>query len=214
MKKILITLMALVLAVSLPMTAFAAGAFLSSPSTNAPTELIEFTVPDGCTATIIVTPYSERHTLSEDERKALEDAYDDIAGTTNLGDIVDGLNDLADKAGIDVSSLAVSDLFNVGYEGCKDHDNHSYTIKLKPEILKNFFKVIQYVNGKWIVVENATVDGEYLTMSSKYYGPVAIVVETGNTQTGDAFPWIYVVLMIVSAAGLVTVSVLYKKSAA
>jgi len=214
MKKIVVSLLALVLAVSLPVTAFAAGAFLSSPSANAPTELVDYEVSEGCDAEIIITPYGERDTLDEDDRKLLEEAYEQIAGTENLGDLVEGLKELAEKAGIDVSTLAVSDLFNVGYKGCDDHGDHSYTIKLKPEVVKNFFKVIQYVNGKWIIIENATVDGEYLTMSSKYYGPVAIVVETGDTQTGDTFPWIYLVLMAVSAAGLVAVSVLYKKNAA
>lgn len=214
MKKIVVSLLALVLAVSLPMTAFAAGAFLSSPSANAPTELVDYEFTDGCEAEIILTPYGERDTLDEDARKLLEEAYDQIAGTDNLGDLVEGLKELAEQAGIDVSTLAVSDLFNLGSEGCDDHGNHSYTVKLKPEVLKNFFKVMMYVDGKWIIIENATVDGEYLTMSSKYYGPVAIVVETGDTQTGDAFPWIYLVLMAVSAAGLVAVSVLYKKNAA
>lgn len=212
MKKIVISLLALVLVFTLPMTAFAAGAFLSSPSANKGTELVDTELSEGCDAEIIITPYGERDTLSDAERKLLEEAYDQIAGTKNLGDLVEGLKDLADKAGIDVSTLAVSDLFNVGFEGCDGHIDHSYTIKLKPEIIKNFFKVMQYVNGKWIIVENATVDGEYLTMSSKYYGPVAIVVETA-AKTGDSFPWIYLVLMAVSAAGLVAVSVMYKKKA-
>lgn len=212
MKKIVVSLMALVLALSLSVTAFAAGAFLSSPSANAGTELVDVTLSEGCNATIIITPYGERDTLSDEARKLLEEAYDSIAGTDNLGDLVEGLKELAEQAGIDVSTLAVSDLFNIGYEGCDGHADHSYTVKLKPEVLKNFFKVMQYVDGKWIIVENATVDGEYLTMSSKYYGPVAIVVETA-AKTGDSFPWIYLVLMVVSAAGLVAVSVMYKKKA-
>ena len=212
MKKIAITLLALTLAVCMPLTAFAAGAFLSSPS-NTTTELVDYDFTDGCGATLIVTPYGERDTLDEDSRKTLEEAYGQIAGNKNLGDLSDDLKALAEKLGLDVTNLAVSDLFNIGYEGCDDHTDHSYTVKLKPEILKNFVTVMQYVDGKWIVVENAKAEGGYLTMSSKYYGPVAIVVEKGNTATGDSFPWIYLVLMVVSAAGLVTVSVLYKKKA-
>lgn len=212
MKKIAITLLALTLAVCMPLTAFAAGAFLSSPS-NTTTELVDYDFTDGCGATLIVTPYGERDTLDEDSRKTLEEAYGQIAGDKNLGNLSDELKDLAEKLGLDVTNLAVSDLFNIGYEGCDDHTDHSYTVKLKPEILKNFVTVMQYVDGKWIVIENAKAEGGYLTMSSKYYGPVAIVVEKGNTATGDSFPWIYLVLMVVSAAGLVTVSVLYKKKA-
>lgn len=214
MKKIVISLLALVLAVSMPLTAFAAGAFLNSPSANAPTQLVDYEFTDGCEAKIILTPYSERHKLSDEDRERLEDAYDSIAGTKNLGDLVEALKEAAEKAGIDPSKLAVSDLFNLDYEGCDDHDDHSYTIKLKPELLKNFFKVMCYIDGKWVVIENATVDGEYLTIKGNYYGPMAIVVETSGTQTGDSFPWIYMVLMVVSAAGLVVVSVLYKKNAA
>lgn len=213
MKKMAITLLAMVLALALPLTAFAAGAFLSSPSTNKATELVDYEFSDGCTAKLVITPYAERDTLDDAARKLLEEAYAQIAGDKNLGNLSDALKALAEKKGVDVTNLAVSDLFNIGYEGCDGHANHSYTVKLKPEILKNFFTVMQYVDGKWIVVENATVNGEYLTMSSKYYGPVAIVVEKGDTATGDSFPWIYLVLMVVSAAGLVAVSVMYKKKA-
>ena len=212
MKKIAITLLALTLAVCMPLTAFAAGAFLSSPS-NTTTELVEFTFTDGCGATLIVTPYGERDTLDDNSRKILEEAYGQIAGEKNLGNLSDDLKALAEKLGLDVTNLAVSDLFNIGYEGCDGHADHSYTVKLKPEILKNFVTVMQYVDGKWIVIENAKAEGGYLTMSSKYYGPVAIVVEKGNTATGDSFPWIYLVMMVVSAAGLVAVSVMYKKKA-
>lgn len=211
MKKILVSLMAVVLVLSLSVSVFAAGAFLSSPSNNH-TTLEEYEFTDGCDAEIIVTPYGERDTLDDDSRKTLEEAYDDIANNKNLGDIVEGLKDFAEKNGKDVSSLAVSDLFNVSYEGCDDHTDHEYTIKLKPELTENFVTVLQYVNGKWIIVENAKVAGGYLTMSSKHYGPVAIVVDAG-TPTGDSFPWIYVVMMAVSAVGLVAVSVLYKKKA-
>lgn len=212
MKKMAISLLALALAVCMPLTAFAAGAFLSSPS-NTTTELVDYEFTDGCGATLIVTPYGERDTLDEDSRKTLEEAYGQIAGDKNLGNLSDELKDLAEKLGLDVTNLAVSDLFNIGYEGCDDHTDHSYTVKLKPEILKNFVTVMQYVDGKWIVIENAKAEGGYLTMSSKYYGPVAIVVEKGNTATGDSFPWIYLVMMVVSAAGLVAVSVMYKKKA-
>lgn len=212
MKKMAISLLALALAVCMPLTAFAAGAFLSSPS-NTTTELVDYDFTDGCGATLIVTPYGERDTLDEDSRKTLEEAYGQIAGDKNLGNLSDELKDLAEKLGLDVTNLAVSDLFNIGYKGCDDHTDHSYTVKLKPEILKNFVTVMQYVDGKWIVIENAKAEGGYLTMSSKYYGPVAIVVEKGNTATGDSFPWIYLVMMVVSAAGLVAVSVMYKKKA-
>lgn len=214
MKKIAVSLLSLVLVMSLSVSVFAAGAFLSSPSNNH-TELVDYDfTDDDCDAILIITPYGERDTLDEDSRKILEEAYDQIAGTKNLGDLSDELKDLAEKLGVDVSNLAVSDLFNIGYEGCDDHTDHGYTVKLKPEIVKNFVTVMQYVNGEWIVVENAKVEGGYLTMSSKYYGPVAIVVEKGNTATGDSFPWIYLALMVVSAAGLVTVAVMSKKKTA
>lgn len=211
MKKIAVSLMALVMVFSLSVTAFAAGAFLSSPSKNH-TQLVEYQFTEGCTGKMVITPYGERDTLDDYARKLLEEAYGQIAKDKNLDNLVDGLKELAEKNGKDVSSLAVSDLFNIGYEGCDSHADHDYTVKLKPELTDNFFTVMQYVNGKWIIVENAKVEGGYLTMSSKYYGPVAIVVDAG-TPTGDAFPWIYVVLMAVSAMGLVAVSVLYKKKA-
>lgn len=215
MKKIVVTLLALVMALSLPMTAFAAsGAFLSSPSTNADVQMTEFSFTGNCGGKLFVTPYGDIAELDDVARNAMEDAYNSIAANKDLSKIVDALKAKAEAAGIDVTNLAVSDLFYLGYDGCADHNGHTYTVKLKPEVLNSFFSVMQYVDGKWVVVENAKVEGGYLTLSGNTYGPIAIVVQKDGTATGDAFPWIYVVLMAVSAAGLVAVSMMYKKKVA
>ena len=215
MKKIVVALLALVMALVLPMSAFAAsGAFLSSPSANADVQLIEYSFTGNCGGKIVLTPYGDIAELDDAARLAMEEAYKQIAANKDLSKIVDGLKAMADAAGIDVTNLAVSDLFYLGYDGCADHDGHTYTVKLKPEVLNNFFTVLQFVDGKWVIIENAKVEGGYLTLSGDAYGPIAIVVEKDGTATGDAFPWIYVVLMAISAAGLVAVSVMYKKRVA
>lgn len=211
MKKVLVALLVVVMVMALPMTAFAAGAFLSSPSSNADTELVDVTFSDGCTAQVVLTPYGDRVELDDDARKLLEEAYKQISENKDLSKIVDSLKELADKLGVDSATLVVSDLFNVDYVGCDDHEDHTYTVKLQPEVIKNFVTVMQLVDGKWVIVENARVEGEYLIMTSGNYGPTAIVVEGDSPVMGDSFSWIYVVLMAVSVVGLITVSVLYKK---
>lgn len=215
MKKIVVTLMALALAVVMPLSAFAAsGAFLSSPSTNADVQLIEYSFAGNCGGKLYVTPYGDIAELDDAARQAMEEAYNQIASNKDLSKIAADLKAMAEAAGIDVTNLAVSDLFYLGYTGCENHDGHTYTVKLKPEVLNNFFTVMQYVDGKWVIIENAKVEGGYLTLTGASYGPIAVVVEKDGTATGDSFPWIYVVLMAVSAAGLVAVSVMYKKKTA
>ena len=213
MKKILASVMALVMVATLTVSVFAAGAFLSSP-TNNHTTLEDYSFSDNCGAELILTPYGDRDQLDDATRKTLEEAYDSIASNSDLSKIVEGLKEYAESKSVDPSAVKVSDLFNLSYKGCDDHGNHTYTAKMKPEYVKNFVGVMQYVDGKWILIKDVRIENGYLIMTSSYYGPTAILVSGGSPVTGDAFPWIYVVLMVVSAAGLATVVVLSKKRTA
>lgn len=218
MKKAMVTLLAIVLVLSLPMTVLAAGGFVSSPGANEYPFLIEGGVNDeNCDGNIVVTPYSDRDQLDAADREDMEEARDEIEDAKNLTDLCDDLKDIAKDKGVKEKNLAVSDLFHIGMENCDDHNGHGdFDVTLKPSTANNFVALMKRVNGKWVLVKNAKVSGDHLLFTSDEFGAYAIVVNTaaGNVQpplTGDAFPWLYVVLMVVSAAGLVTLFVVYKK---
>lgn len=212
MKKIVTSVMALVLMLTMGLSVFAApGGFLVSPGTKPTPTLLEESIYD-CDGELLVTPYSERHTLPDEDREELEDAYDQIREHKDLSDLCDELEELAEKNKHSVKRYAVSELFDVSYKGCDEHDDHTdFRAVLKPESTKNFIALMTLVNGVWTIVEDVKVDGDTLIVEGANYGPYAIVVNTGSGATGDSFPWIYVVLMAVSAAGLVVLAVVYKK---
>lgn len=215
MKKIVTSVMVLALILSLGLSVFAApGGFLVSPGTKPTPTLVDGSITD-CDGDLVVTPYSERHDLPDDERDLLEDAYDQIRDHKDLSDLCADLEEIAKENKDNVKRYAVSELFNVGYEGCDAHDNHTdYKAVLKPQSTKNFVALMALVDGEWVIVENAKVDGNHLVVEGAYYGPYAIVVDTGSGATGDSFPWIYVVLMAVSAMGLVVLAIAYKQKKA
>lgn len=223
MKKTISITLALVLLVSLCLSAMAApGSFIVSPSNNTTPILVDSSNEShDCTAEIVITPYSERDTLPEDAKQKIEDAYDSIAGTSDLTDLNSDLAGIAESMNISTGALGVSDLFDVSYNSCDVHNEHGkFTIKLEAEMLDSFVALMYWDGSNWVIVEGAFVDENgYLNFVTDKFGPYAIVVNTGAEnveppKTGDEFPWIYVVLMVASAAGLVVVLFLSRKKKA
>ena len=219
MKKVLALIIAVVLVMALSVTAVAApGLFISSPSGNSAPELESATNEDeDCTADVVITPYSERDTLDDATQKEIEEAYKQIVNSDDLSDLCAALEEAAKAAGVDTEDLAVSDLFDMHYINCVTHDDHgAFTITFKSGTLDNFVALMQYIDGEWQMVKGATVDKNRvrLTFTADELSVMAIVVaaETDKPQTGDTFPWIYVVLLAASAAGLAVVGVIALKN--
>ena len=212
MKKLITSVMVMVLILSMGLSVFAApGGFLVSPSTKHTPTMIEGVIVD-CDGELVVTPYPDRHELPDEDNDQMEDAYDQIRDNKDLSKLVDGLDDIAKKNKHNVERYAVSELFHIGSKGCEEPDVHNkFKVVLKPASTKNFVALLTLVDGVWVLVEDVEVDGDHLIVNGTNYGPYAIVVNTGSGATGDSFPWIYVVLMGVSAMGLVVLAVVYKK---
>jgi len=211
MKKLLALCLALVIVVSVSVTAFAAGGFIESPSNNPAPEIIEVTNEDeDCEGEIVITPYPDRDKLPDDERAKLEDAYDSIASTDDVKDLNEDLKELADD-----KNLGVSDLFNMGMTGCEDHDGHgAFKIKLKADTLKNFVGLLRFDGKNWILVEGASVSGEYLSFNTKEFGPFAVVVDTGadsTPKTGEDSSIYFWIMVFAGSALAVVVLLLVKK---
>lgn len=226
MKKVMAIVLSFVMVMSMSITVFAKpGAFVSSPSGNpAPTLVEGKPQSDDCTGELIITPYSERDTLSEEIRAQFEKAYNEIVAATDLTKLNADLAALAAKLNIRSADLAVSDLFDITYIGCDVHEGHGYfDITLKADTLDRFVGLLHLDGDNWELVEDAkveTVNGEkHLTFSIDDFSPFAIVVNTDDgatpPQTGDNnMIALYVVVMAVSALALVIIWRLKKKQSA
>lgn len=225
MKKILTACLALVMVMTMSITVFAApGGFLSSPSGKLAPDLVDYSnSSDDCEAELVLTPYANRGSLPDPLRINFESAYNSIANTNNISNLNSDLTKIVQELNLSSDDLGISDFFNIHSKNCDIHEDHgAFTIKLKPETLENFVALMRYDGEKWVIVEGAKIlsDGMHLTFASKELGPFSIVVNTADSkltdtdspQTGDSFPWIYVILIAVSVAGLAVVAVLYTKS--
>lgn len=198
MKKLLVMLLAVIMVCSFSVTALAAG-FVESPSNNDAPVVVEGETSnetEDCDAEIVITPYSERNELPAQEKTWMEEAYKQISNTISIADLSSELKGLCSKEDIEAKNLAVSDLFDIYYEGCTEHegDDHGYfTITFKTETLQNFVALLHYKHNEWDMVEGAKVsaDGTKLTFKVKDFSPFAIVVDTSvktdKPTTGDTF---------------------------
>lgn len=209
MKKLLVLCMALVMMLSMSLSVFAAGGFVSSPAGKQSPELVEYdNESDDCVAKVDVTSLSNKEQLPEDVRKQLEDAYISIKNAEDIGVLNDEIANYAEKYDINVSDLAVSDLFNVSQSDCSNHNEHgSFNLTFKAEALQNFVCLLQHLDGKWQIVENAKVtnNGEHLEFTADKLSQFAIVVNTGKSQSvapqtnDNGIVYVYAVVAFVSA---------------
>jgi hypothetical protein len=185
MKKVLIFCLVMVLAFSMSLTVVADdGGFVSSPTGKTAPTLVDYTnESEDCEASLVITSYTDREQLSEEARKAIEEAYAEIKANFDLSVLNTQLARLAADMGIPVSHLAVSDLFDISLAEDDEHNEHGkFTIKLKSESLANFICLFHYVDGEWKIIEDAEVskDGRVLTFTEDEFSPFAIVTYNGN----------------------------------
>lgn len=222
MKKVLALCLVIAMLASLSIAAFAApNGFVSSPSGGRRPPVIEKFDPvdDDCTADLIITPFGDKNQLSEDERKEMEDAYDDIVNADNLGDLNKELADAAKEQGIDPDDLAVGDLIHLGCSGCEDHEGHvKFDVTLDAEGLDKLVGVIyRDENGDWHWVDDAKVQDGKLHFTGDGYHPYAIildntVVDEESSETSDTNTIIIcIAVMVVTAAALAVVLIKGKK---
>lgn len=225
MKKVLVFCLTVVFMASMTLTAFAApGAFVKSPTGNPAPTVIEFKCADeGCTARLVITPYGERKKLSAFLQDLLNKMYDLIKGTNDLTTLNADLAKLAKDKNIKGTNLAVSDLFDIHYEGCDNHEeHHDFDIVLSADSLKNFVGLLHMKSDGTNTIElikgaKVTGDGDHLAFSVGSFSPFAVVIDTSAnpSQTGDdnLIP-VYASVMAVSALGIILILVKSKKQSA
>lgn len=208
MKKFLAVCLALIMAVSGTVFAFAQGGFVSSPSGNPAPVIINVNFEEGsCKPEIVVTPYSERDNLDQKRESDMNAAYDEIAANNDLTKLCAALASVAAAKGIPVENLAVSDLFDVTAHHNGNHDFcGKIVITLSAETIKNFVALLHRNNGKWELVTDVVINEAENTIefSTRDFSPFAIVVDTSAENlpnTGEALI-IPAVAMLVSAVAL------------
>ena len=228
MKKVLCMLMALVLAVSLAVPAFAADTFVPSITYKDGPDVIEAIQKsdeeekdvDDCVVVTTLKQAEEKKTdISQEDRDLLKEVYDALKnGTMKLpieGDYV------------------VWELFDLSfeYEDCREdeeHGNKDEQLKKQGNTLTVTFKlgikptetisVLAYVDGKWVAVE-ATNNGDgTLTCVFEDICPVVFCREKSATeqapQTGDTLGKgmiLWVAVLVVSAAAIVVLVINRRK---
>lgn len=212
MKKVLVVLLAVIMMMSMTLTAFAApGKFVSSPTGQQAPIVISFE-DDECTGSLIITPYGDRDELPAALQALMKKAYDEIKASTDLTELCAALKNLAAAKKIKGTNLAVTELFDIRVEGCTIHDgHHDFDIVINPDTLKNFVGLLHMKeNGEWELISDAKViaNGDHLAFSVDTLSPFAIVVNTGAnpSQTGESnMIYVYIAVMAVSALAIVLI---------
>ena len=224
MKKVLTVCMVIMMLASITVSAWAAPeGFVSSPSGNAAPTVEEFAPADeGCTATLVITPFADKATLPAELQKLFDQAYQSILNATDLTSLNAALKAAVEDKNINPQNLAISDLFDIHYTDCDFHDGHKdFDIVLGAETLGSFVGLLHMnKDGEWEWVEDAKVssDGERLTFSVDSFSPFAIVVDTANLEvppTGDNimnYVWITVAVAAAFAATVVVFFISNKKN--
>lgn len=186
MKKLFTILLALVMVLSLSLTVMAApNNFVESPSNNrAPIINSCENEDEDCTADVVVVPFGDRDKLTPEQKQEIQDAYDQIIGSSDLSDLFNGLDSVLTPGTI-TSDFSVSDLFNMHYTDCDLHGGHGkFKIELSTETLKGFVGLVQIVDGQWQTVTDAKVeDGKYLSFTVKDLTTFAIVVDRTKAES-------------------------------
>ena len=185
MKKIIMLCLMVAIIASMSVSVFATtGGFVSSPSNNqAPKLLSVKTDGKNVTPEFDMTAYADRDELSEEARKEIEEAYASIKENVDLSSLNAALAKVAKKLDVEVSELAVSDLFDLApKDEATFEDGEKHTVAIKAETLKNFVSLLHYEDGEWVIVEDAEVsdDGKNLTFTVDGFSPFATVVSTGD----------------------------------
>ena len=174
---------------------------------------------------LVLTSYKDRASLP-DGGADMEAAYNLINGASSLDALNSGLKTAADALGVDVADLVVTDLFDLSLvndagdfllDKEKLAEYAPITVSLKADLLDTFVGLLHYVDGQFVIVDNAKVVNGTLVFTVDTLSPFAIVVDsegganqggsstepgtsdTPSPDTGDAAPFGYAVVLAVAA---------------
>ena len=87
MKKVIASVLSLMLVLALSVSVFATGGFVKSPTLDKAPTVEDVTVETGTAPTVTVTPYDDRHDLATEDKADLEVAYNEIKAAADLKEL-------------------------------------------------------------------------------------------------------------------------------
>lgn len=229
MKKFISLFLAALMVMSFGLSSFAATEFVKSiEAKDAPeivtpegygddiaalildkTDAVKDTVPRD---ELIITPFDPKGT--DDIQKELKSAYDSIRANKISGVLSDADKKEIENAGVKVSNLVVTDLFDVYYtkQDTLSEDNKlnvTFSTDLKLKTTDKLFVMVE-VDGVWIKVPakdvKITPNGN-INVSFTKLCPVAFMIESEPDNTSSAIPvWFWIALASVSLLAIVLIS--------
>ncbi len=120
--------------------------------------------------------YSKRSALTAKQRREFIKCYNDVKKHTDLTELTEDIADIAEEQGLDVSDLAVSDIF---YSVLPKNKESGTRVRVKAPNLDKFVALLCYSNGEWSVVKDAKVNANgKLVFKTKKAAAYAIVIDT------------------------------------
>lgn len=120
--------------------------------------------------------YSKRSALTAKQRREFIKCYNDVKKHTDLTELTEDIADIAEEQGLDVSDLAVSDIF---YSVLPKDKKSGTRVRVKAPNLDKFVALLCYSNGQWSVVKDAKVNANgKLVFKTKKAAAYAIVIDT------------------------------------
>ena len=115
MKKVIASVLSLMLVLALSVSVFATGGFVKSPTLDKAPTVEDVTVETGTAPTVTVTPYDDRHDLATEDKADLEVAYNEIKAAADLTKVAADLTKVAADKKVEAKNLAISDLFDISH---------------------------------------------------------------------------------------------------
>lgn len=231
MKKFISLFLAAIMVMSFGLSSFAATEFVKSieakdaPEIVSPegygddtaallldkTNAVKGTIPR---AELIVTPFDPKGT--DDVQKELGAAYESIRANKISGVLSDADKKEIEDAGVKVSNLVVTDLFDLYYtkQDSLSEDNKlnvTFSTDLKLKTTDKLFVMVE-VDGVWIKVPSKDVkitSNGNINVSFTKLCPVAFMIETEPDNTSSAIPLgFWIALAAVSLLAIVLIAFL------
>ena len=109
-------------------------------------------------------------------RREFIKCYNDVKKHTDLTELTEDIADIAEEQDLDVSDLAVSDIF---YSVLPKDKKSGTRVRVKAPNLDKFVALLCYSNGQWSVVKDAKVNANgKLVFKTKKAAAYAIVIDT------------------------------------
>ncbi len=180
-------------------------------------QVVAVTDETGNAVSVSSISFLDVDSLTEEDGEIMRRAYTALVECADLTKFDRKIKTLAKKSGVTADDLIVSDFFDLSVsddgEGSADD---SYTVSIKVPALQRFVCLIHFVDGEWVVVEDAAVseDGQHLSFSVSGFSPFAIVTATPDATVSDAptaFLMRLVIGVLLFALVALTIALLYIK---